>query len=170
MTGAAVSIREATVEDADELGRCQLRCWQEAYAEIVEPGRLAALTADVDARIARWRTILSEFPGRLVALDGEQVVGFAAAGPSRDDDLDLLELYSVYVRAAHWGSGLGHRLLHAAIGSDDAFLWVFRDNVRARGFYTRQGFVPDGVEKHDDVFDAAEIRMVRRHGRPITPA
>ena len=94
--------------------------------------------------------------------DGE-LVGFAAAGPNDETDLDVTwKLYAIYVRKAYWGTGLGHRLITQAIGDDDAVLWVFRDNVRARDFYARQGFVADGREQVEPEFGAPEIRMVRR--------
>ena len=158
----AVAIRVAGVADAEALGRCQLVCWQEAYAELVPQERLDGAVAAVEERIGWWRRILAEFPGRLLAEHAGEVVGFASAGPSLDDDLDSgLQLYALYVRAAHWGTGLGHRLLTAAVGDAPASLWVFRDNGRARGFYAAHGFVPDGVEKPEPYFDRPEIRMVR---------
>lgn len=50
----------------------------------------------------------------------------------------------------------------AAIGSEPATLWVAEDNPRARGFYARNGFTPDGTRKVDEAADdLAEIRMVR---------
>lgn len=56
----------------------------------------------------------------------------------------------------------GQRLLDAAIGDRDAFLWVFRDNPRAPAFYVRNGFAPDGAERVEKFFGPVEIRMVRR--------
>jgi hypothetical protein len=57
----------------------------------------------------------------------------------------------------------GQRLLDAVIGDRAAFLWVFRDNPRARAFYRRNGFVADGAEQVEDFFGGpVEIRMVRR--------
>jgi RimJ/RimL family protein N-acetyltransferase len=39
---------------------------------------------------------------------------------------------------------------------------VFRDNPRARAFYQRNGFVPDGATCTEERFpDLVEIRMVR---------
>jgi hypothetical protein len=52
--------------------------------------------------------------------------------------------------------------LDAAIGDRGAFLWVFRDNCRARAFYFRSGFIPDGAEQVEDFFGPLEIRMMRR--------
>ena len=43
---------------------------------------------------------------------------------------------------------------------DAALLWVLEDNPRARGFYERAGWAPDGVRKAEERFGvrAAEVR------------
>ena len=41
---------------------------------------------------------------------------------------------------------------------------MLRDNARARGFYARNGFAPDGATKIDPDFAAPIIRMVRSRG------
>ena len=44
---------------------------------------------------------------------------------------------------------MAQRLYDEAVGGRDAYLWVLRDNARARAFYARNGFVPDGAAKID---------------------
>jgi GNAT superfamily N-acetyltransferase len=99
-----------------------------------------------------------------LAVDGDAIVGFATTRPTPEPGLDIaLHLNAINVRRTYWGSGVGQHLLDAAIGDRDASLWVFRDNARARAFYVRNGFTPDGAEQVDDFFgDLVEIRMVRR--------
>ena len=158
-----VVIRTARAEDAGPLALCHLACWREAYTGMVDPDRLGALLAAVDARTERWRSILGGDHGTLLAEDRGEVVGFVSVGPARDEELDLTtELYAIYGRQAYWGRGLGHRLIMAALGDADSFLWVFRENARARGFYARHGYRPDGVEKVEEHLGGVEIRMVRR--------
>jgi GNAT superfamily N-acetyltransferase len=72
-------------------------------------------------------------------------------------------LPSIYVVASHYGSGAGQRLLDAALGDLPAFLWVADDNPRARAFYARNGFVPDGTTKVGPVAGTPvlEVRLVR---------
>ncbi len=166
MTAAGrVVIREVVPADADPLGRCHLACWREAYTGMVPQDRLDVVLAAVDERIERWRRIIADFPAQLLADSAGEIVGFAAAGASRDPDLGPpLELYALYVRQAYWGTGVGHRLLTAAIGDAPASLWVFRDNARARRFYGSHGFGPDGHEKPEPYFDLPEIRLVRETG------
>ena len=156
-------VRLAAPRDAEQLALCHLACWGEAYTGVVDEAALQAALADPAARTARWRQILGGPHGTLLAVDGEEIVGFASTGPVRDDDLDVaLELYALYARKAWWGRGVGHRLITAALGDRDCSLWVLHDHPRARRCYERHGFVADGSEKLDDYFSAREIRMVRR--------
>lgn len=66
------------------------------------------------------------------------------------------------MRASAYGSGLGLRLLDAAIGDRPASLWVLERNPRARAFYERNGFAPDGTTELLPRFEnLVEIRLVR---------
>jgi len=159
-----VVLRPPTAADIEAAARCHLACWQEAYAGLIDADRLAAITSDLDWAIRVWRTLTSLDLMVILAMDGDLVVGFASAGPTTESGLDVpLHLYAINVRQAYWGSGVGQQLLDAVLGTGDAFLWVFRDNHRARAFYARNGFVPDGAEQVEDFFGGlVEIRMVRQ--------
>jgi GNAT superfamily N-acetyltransferase len=161
---ALEQIRPARLDDAEPLGRCHLECWRETYTAMVDGAALAAALGAFDQRVDRWRQILAGPHGTVLAVAGNEVVGFASTGPPRDDDLDpdvTVELYALYVLRARWGTGLGHRLLAATVADAASSLWVLRDNVRARGFYARHGYRPDGREERDELFGGLEIRMVR---------
>jgi GNAT superfamily N-acetyltransferase len=167
-------IRRAELADAAGGAACHLACWREAYARLVEPERLAALTADLDAKAETWRRVISEGQPLLVAVDGDDVVGFIAAGPDEEPGADAgFQLRVMNVRRAYWGTGLAQRLYDEAVGNRDTYLWVMRDNARGRAFYARNGFLPDGATKFDPDFGVEIIRMVRRasgsgHGKPST--
>jgi len=147
-------IREAGPDDAEGIARVHVASWQGAYRGLLAPDLLAGL--DWRDRLPRWQTLLAEAgPVRvLVAEAGGQVVGFCSVGPARDEDLmrrpeNWYELYSIYLVQEQWGSGLGRRLWASArsrIPSEVAAvsLWVLEGNMRARAFYERQGFQPDG--------------------------
>lgn len=69
-------------------------------------------------------------------------------------------LHVLYVLAAHHGSGLGRELLRAVLPEDaPTALWVVDPNPRARAFYSKSGFMPNGRER--DVDGLREIEMVR---------
>jgi GNAT superfamily N-acetyltransferase len=162
-------IRLATAADAEAGAWCHLLCWREAYADLVEPALLLERTSDHVRRTERWTSHLDAGLVRWIALNPDpdvavedQVIGFSAPGPARDDDAPVpLELHAIYVRQKWWGSGLGGRLLDVAIGKEAASLWVFEGNRRALGFYARHGFVADGARSDDPFFGLTEIRLVR---------
>jgi ribosomal protein S18 acetylase RimI-like enzyme len=161
-TSHALTVRPADVRDADAIAVVHVQAWREAYAHLLPAEFLAAL--DVDARAARWRGIIAEPDvDVLVATIGEQVVGWASAGPGRGERPRDRELEGIYVLAGHHGSGAGQALLDAAIGTAPAFLWVADGNPRAESFYRRNGFERDGTVKHEPIgprgLDA--VRMVR---------
>jgi GNAT superfamily N-acetyltransferase len=162
-------IRPATVEDAEAGAWCHLLCWREAYAGLVPAELLLERTSNIERRTERWQTQLAGGARRWIAVNpdpaaapADRVAGFIGIGPGRDDDAPVpFELEAIYTRQAFWSTGLGGRLLDVAVGKQAAFLWVFEGNERARAFYQRHGFEPDGVRKHDPYFDLHEIRLVR---------
>lgn len=160
-------IRPARPEDAAALTALHLDAWDEAYTGLIASEVLAARRADPEAREQRWRENIATTPNTVLVAEGtgERLLGFAIAGPGRDEPTGGLperELMALYVRAEVYGTGLGHALLRAAIGDGPASLWVLEGNARAIRFYERQGFRPDGARKEDPV--GTELRMVRGRG------
>jgi GNAT superfamily N-acetyltransferase len=110
------------------------------------------------------------------------IVGYASFGPERDvldmpwpypltsagSDGEVAELYALYVHPAWWSSGTGRALMDqvlakvSATGYGCITLWVLEANARARRFYQRAGFTPDGA-RHvlDDLGGVTEIRYRR---------
>jgi GNAT superfamily N-acetyltransferase len=161
MTGQVV-VRAVQPGDAESGAACQVACWREAYADIIDPERLARLTAPVAERVELWQRWIGEGRPIMVAVDAGWVVGFAVADFVTEPDIDIdFQLYAINVRQAYWGSGVAQRLHDRSVGDRAAFLWVLRDNLRARSFYVRNGYRPDGVEKLEEDFGATIIRMVR---------
>jgi ribosomal protein S18 acetylase RimI-like enzyme len=96
---------------------------------------------------------------------GPVVIGYASFGPETDvlnapwphplstdgEDGRVAELYALYVRPASWSTGTGRALMDRVLarssgaGYRSISLWVLRDNQRARRFYQRAGFAPDGA-------------------------
>ena len=72
------------------------------------------------------------------------------------------ELWAINVLADHHGTGVAQALLDAALGDDDAYLWVVEGNERAQSFYRRNGFAVDGGRKRDERLGVDELRMTRR--------
>ena len=154
------TVRAARPEDADAFAACHLACWREAYEELWGAERFDEF--DVLRMAVRRRKEIEAGIAQhfLVRTDGE-VIGIAIAGPTRDADAPTeQELYAIYVRAAHQGSGLADDCSMPRSGIGPASLWVYRDNPRASAFYVHHDFIPDGDERTDSV-GILEIRMVR---------
>ena len=80
----------------------------------------------------------------------------------------MAELYALYVHPAWWSTGTGWALMDRVLDTASVAgylsirLWVLRANARARRFYQRAGFAPDGA-RHvlDDLGGVTEIRYRR---------
>jgi len=158
-----LTVRPATVADAQAIGVCQRTCWRQAYRGLLSQEWLAAM--DDAERAQMWRQALAEStaPNLTVAEIDDRVIGFAAAGTSNDDPpVRDLELYTLYVLDTEYGTGVGQSLFDAAVAGRPCSLWVAEGNARAIGFYRRQGFRADGARKQIEQWEGLTvIRMLR---------
>jgi RimJ/RimL family protein N-acetyltransferase len=171
-----VTVRPATPTDVEGIARVHTASFRRAYRGLVPDSYLDALRWE--DRLPQWTRVMSEGSTVVVAADDGTVVGVAAVGPARDEDLQGsgdYELYAIYVVPRLWGTGLGSRLLEAALATVPASapvvtLWVLAGNERGRRFYQRHGFVTDGTVKTADIGGAAleEVRYRRPSARPAT--
>jgi GNAT superfamily N-acetyltransferase len=168
-------VRPAQVTDAAAIAAAHVATWQRAYRGLLPGEYLDGLDP------ARWaigwnRVLADDAPGHvtLVAEDHDgQVVGFADAATSRDDEAapGTGEVTAIYVLPGHWDTGAGRALMAAAeaalreAGHGAATLWVLRDNDRARRFYERVGWSPDGTEKTDELAGVSVVEV--RYRRPL---
>ncbi|WP_431041502.1 N-acetyltransferase family protein [Streptomyces sp. P1-3] len=170
-------VREMTEADIDAVAAVRVRGWQAAYTGLMPQAHLDALSVAEDA--ARRREFFSRGLGDVVNLVAETadggVAGWACFGPYRERDLPSgdAELYALYARPELVGTGVGRALLGETLarvterGFPRLRLWVLKGNARARRFYERAGFTPDGGEESYDVDGAAvpELRYVLGLGR-----
>lgn len=167
-------IRPMALADCDRVAEIRVRGWQSAYRGLIPQSYLDGMSVARDAE--RHRTRFGQGDGSVVNLvaewDGE-VMGWACHGPYRDGEVRTAdaELYAVYVDPRRYGTGIGHALLletlrgRTAVGHDRMYLWVLRDNVRARRFYERAGFDADGIE---EPFEADGVLVPEvRYARPL---
>jgi len=163
-----VVIRAGSTADAAPIAAVQRETWFAAYTGIIPDEIIDRVTAPDDgARVRQsfrtrpWQRMIVASPD-----DGQPgIVGYAAFGPETDvlgapwphplsldgQERRVAELYALYVRPAWWSTGTGRALMDrvlarsAAAGYSSITLWVLRDNQRARRFYERAGFAPDGA-------------------------
>lgn len=151
---ADVSVRPARVQDAPAVAALTL---QELRARLPQ----AALPDEASA-VDQWAASISA-PGAyvlLVALAGEQVVGYVSTGPGDGPGAEIGEL----VVGPHTRrQGHGSRLLAAVVdtvrerGETSAYTWVDEaDEVRAR-FLDSAGFSADGTVRELDLDGTAAV-------------
>jgi GNAT superfamily N-acetyltransferase len=142
-----VVVRDARRDDAEAIERIRIRGWQAGYRHLYPPDALDGLEFDS----SRWQKRVERMPPGwtiLVAEGRGLTLGFAATGPSRDEER-VGELYAIYVEPDEWGRGTGRALLggaeeRLAAVYAEATLWVLEGNPRARRFYEAAGWRPDG--------------------------
>lgn len=172
----SITVRAATVADADAMGRIHAAAWKTAYVDVMPRPFLDGLDPTVSAD--RWRAVLSgevappegiRVEVLVAEIDGE-VVAMTSFGDGRDTGPDdpTGELWMLNAHPDAFGTGAAAALddevaRRLATDHERAFLWVVDDNPRARRFYERQGWRPDGVHKVQEIGGAeiAEVRLVR---------
>ena len=162
-----------TPADVAAVTRLQVASWQEAYAGIIPAGYLAAMSAAEreQRHLARVRDPEPR-AAYLLAERGGAILGMTDIGPARDSDFDAVvvgEIRAMYVDPPAWSTGVGAALMNAALahlvshGARAVALWVLEGNARARAFYERWGFRPDGERQVVELGAAVpEVRYYRQ--------
>lgn len=163
------AVRPAVLEDAPAIAAVHVRSWQAAYRGLIPDAVLISLS--VERRMAFWADTITDLEpptGVWVAERDGAVAGFVHVRRSKDQGAEpsVGEVGAIYLMPEAWSRGLGRALLDAAVvelgrnGFEAATLWVFRDNARARRFYERAGWAPDGEAKSIEIgaVSLAEVR------------
>lgn len=139
---ADVSVRPAVAGDESAVTDVQVASWR--ATGVLGEGVMDSL--DVPAMRARWSSAINSPPGPgfavFVALDGPDVVGFAAVSPGQVLSLEVLPEAQ---RAGH-----GSRLLAAAVdrlrtdGAETVTTWALVDDKARAAFLDASGLGEDG--------------------------
>ena len=142
-----VTIRPASVDDAQPIARIRIDCWRTTYRGLIPDVYLDAM--EIDASAALWTRVLSaaqRTASVFVADDEDEIVGFAAGNMLEEPRHGLnAELSAAYLRRDRQRAGIGRRLVAAvaraqrAHGASGLIVWVIAGNKGARAFYERLG-------------------------------
>jgi ribosomal protein S18 acetylase RimI-like enzyme len=158
---AAISLRDAVLEDAAQIARIHVESWRAAYRGLIADAELDART--VAGQTVIWQEILGQAVPVLLALDDDTVLGFCALRREGESDPAHPEIGALYLDPAVFRRGIGTALLVETVarlraaGDPEVTLWVLEGNHRARAFYARHGFVLTGERDH--WHGASELRM-----------
>lgn len=153
-----MEIVPADAVEATALRDLHLFTWTVTYreraSELWYPERLAAHAVRDWAEIVRSQA--ARGGGVLTARCDGRIVGLCQYGPTEDHDHDpeqVGQIHRLYVHPARQRTGIGRSLLTAAVerlrqgGAHTAILWVLETDQRAKAFYERLGWKPDGTRK-----------------------
>lgn len=144
-----------TDTDLVPVSRIFQRSWQKAYKGMIPDRYLDHLQPD------GWVSNLQELHRRtLVLIDNDEYVGVCCYGPTRDEQIqDAIggEIIALYLLPEYMHHGYGRYLILAAqkalrqMGYTLVCLWVLKDNMSARSFYEKNGFVQSVFSKKEDI-------------------
>lgn len=155
-----VFVREMTAGDVECVRRIYIRGWRNAFRGIVPQPYLDHMNLD------DWAPPLD---GAYVLTDGNSVLGTSSISAARDSRFaGWGEIISIYVLPELIGQGYGHVLFEFAknklleLRYEKLYLTVFEDNIRARTFYEKHGFVRNNERIPCNVGgkDLTELRYV----------
>jgi L-amino acid N-acyltransferase YncA len=169
---ADVAVRAARPDDVPEIGRIQVETWRTAYQRFLPASVLDAL--DPQQAAQAWGAAVAEPPSPahhvLVATEGAVLVGFAAVGPSAEEDAQPGEAaVAALLVEPRWGRrGHGSRLLAAAVdhlrqdGLTRLVAWVPDGDRASAAFYESAGWQRDGMARILEA-DGGTVRENRWH-------
>ncbi len=150
-----MTIREATISDAEDIAKVHVDCWRTTYKDIMPDEVLERLS--YEQRTELWNANLSTEDGHLVYVaeneEGE-IIGFVSGGPEKSGEYPPYggEITALYVSSEYHSLGLGKRLFlrllqyFNSMDIHSVMVWVLADNP-ACTFYERLGAKPV-VEQH----------------------
>lgn len=149
-------------DNLNSIGRIYEKSWKYAYQGIIPMEYMDSIPQD------QWGSKL-RCPGRctLVCKENETYIGTASFGKSRLDRYpESGEIISLYLLPEFIGKGYGKQLMEVLLlelqkqGYQEVYLWVLEENLRARRFYEKMGFVHTG-EYLDNTIGGKALREVR---------
>ena len=153
-------------DDIMAISRIYEESWKYAYKGLIPQHYLESIPE------GRWVANL-ENPNwsTLVCVDNGRIVGTSSFCESRFSQFSgWEEIISIYLLPDYMGRGFGKVFFDSVIvelkkmGYRNIFVWVLEENLRARKFYEKEGFVMTDVYLDDNIGgkDVREIRYIYR--------
>ena len=149
----SITYRTATIRDADALAALGTATFVATFGHLYQQCDLEIFLQNHAPDV--WEKELADpaYAVRVAELDGT-MVGYAKLGPPHlpfEPRGEAAELRQLYVLEEMKGQGVAHALIEWVIErardrrADHLYLSVFTDNHRARRFYEKYGFEPEGT-------------------------
>ena len=137
-------IRKNELKDQEQMAHIKVDGWRGAYDKIVASKYLKSL--DYEAQTQRYISSFEEYKDLvLVAVRGDEVLGYSCFSFNDKDNKYDSELVSLYVKKEEANKGIGSNLLIetakelANKDKENMIIWCFADNKNAIAFYKGLG-------------------------------
>lgn len=148
------TIERVKPRDEGILAYIQTESWKSAFRNILDPEILTGCT-NLTKAIAMYKRLLEDHIGNgyLLSVDGVPhcIAWWDAA---RETDMPgYAEIICIHSLPGRWYQGYGSKMMNTVLqdivlaGYTKVMLWVFADNIPARRFYEKHGFVTHGKIK-----------------------
>jgi len=142
-----IVIRDATVNDIEEVAKLHVDSWYETYAGIISRDHLENMKNNLSERTERMK---NEFDLRhmIVAVSDNEIVGFSEFVLSNEfsEDLEIdCELCGLYIKNGYKNMGFGSKIFEYITeffkenGKRKMGVWCLKENVPAISFYRKKG-------------------------------
>lgn len=149
-------VRNVEFADMKQLGHIMAVSFRTAFSDYVSKQTLDAC-ANEDNCVALLEGIYREGKMHFLISENSGMLVWQKVQNSA-------EIVAIHSLPESWGTGIGHALLTEAlkqIGNQPVFLWVFKENKRARRFYEKHGFRWNGTDRISEFDGALEVRYVK---------
>ena len=163
-----INIRKAIAEDAYDLAFCHISSWQSAYKGIVPDEYLEKMLIEKDQLIERYRNNIKDtgYPEYFCVMYDGKIIGFIIINISFDNEKhNIGEIWAVYLIEEFRNMGYGKEMLKFSIEklknleSEEIFLWVFEENIKARKFYEKNNFNYNGEKRENSWYGKPLIQL-----------
>lgn len=161
-----VVIRHAVPGDEAMLAEIQAESWEAAFTGILPDEKLKS-HLDKQRIAQMYQRVLNEhLANASVLMIGQKMHCMALWGAYRGENHpDWAELICIHSRKGNWGRGYGSMMMEHILqeiksaGFKQVGLWVFEQNIRARRFYEKHGFILTQERKNS--FGADEVLYLK---------
>lgn len=158
-----ITVREASIYDIDTTVKIISETWKNSFSHFVSKATVQNYSdaTRIKPMVKNWHddicchlylaSLNDDICGHLMWRYPSEIQYFA-------------EIATLFVTKIGQGKGIADTLLKNATHDmlknrvNTAFLWVFKDNIRAINFYKKKGFYHDGKKLKDRFDNAVELR------------
>ena len=159
-----IVVRKAHYTEIPVLAKIQCAAWKAAFGDIITEETMEKYTEEGKCANVIRRVITREIGTIYIAGIDNRAAGMMFW---KAIDKRTAEIAALHTLKKVWGKGVGRALMDKALSDmvEDGFfgakVWVFKENIRARKFFEKCGFVLTGHERSSWYDRAMEVQYRR---------